>query len=173
MGKKVLRGTDRLIKVQRVLPFEQIVRGPSGEVRLVLFGLRLELEDGRSLTLVHIPPEIAITIDRLNRGDPPPERQSIFDVLAFNEKFRDVFNDVLDRVVIDELNLENGLYNARAVLKSEGLSLSVKMIPSHAIIMAIILDKPIYVAEELVEFEENSMSGELDLDELFEDDDED
>ena len=170
MTKKILRGTDRLVRVQRVIPFEQIVRGPSGEIRLVLFGLRLILEDGRSLTLVHIPPEIAITIDRLNHSEPPPERQSIFDILAFNEKFREVFNDVLDRVVIDELNLENGLYNAKAVLKSEGLSLSVKMIPSHAIIMALILDKPIYVAEELVEFEESSMSGELDLDDLFDDD---
>ena len=172
----VIRGRGTLYRVLRVTPFQEYIHHKELGLGAVIIGLRLDLEGGRKLTLVNVPPEIAIAIERINHGDPPPDRQSLFDVLAYNEKFREVFGDILEKVVIDELNLSSGLYNAKAVFRSEGVSLQVTMIPSHAIFMALALDKPIFVAKELVDFEERSMEnteGDLDDDEdiLFDIDD--
>ncbi len=144
----------KLYKVIYVEPFKQIFEDPATGIGALLIGLRLHLEDNKRLTLVNIPPEIAATINRLNMGDVPPERQSLYDVLANNEKFRDVFEKILEKVIIDEINMENGLYSAHAIFKSEGITLKVKMIPSHAIYLALVLDKPIYVSEALVKLEE-------------------
>ncbi len=164
------REYGKLYRVLHVEPFQEIFRDKETGFGAVVFGLRLLLEEGKSLTLVNIPPEIAATIDRLNRGEAPPERQSLYDVLANNERFRIVFGEVLDKVVIDELNMDTGLYNARAILRSEGLTLRVTMIPSHAIYLALVLDRPIYVTEELVRLEEEFDSFSPDE---YEEDDED
>ncbi|MCE4627904.1 MAG: DUF151 domain-containing protein [Desulfurococcales archaeon] len=137
-------------------PFEEIIEDYRTGIGAVLIGLRLYLEEGKMLTLVNIPPEIALTIQRLNRGDLPPERQSIYDILAHNEKFRSIFENILDKVIIDEIDMSNGLYSAHAIFRSDDLTFSVKMIPSHAIYLALVLEKPIYVAEELVRLEEEA-----------------
>jgi bifunctional DNase/RNase len=158
---------NRLYKVRHVQPFQEFFQDATTGIGAVLFGLRLYLEDNKKLTLVNIPPEIAATIARINSGEAPPERQSIFDILANNEKFRDVFYDLLEKVIIDELNTNTGLYNAKAVFTSEGVTLSVKMIPSHAIFLALVLDKPIYVTEELVRLEEEEFEDDEFEDEEF------
>jgi len=155
----------RLYKVLYVQPFERIIQDMEMGIGAILIGLRLYLEDDKKLTLINIPPEIATTIRRLNNGDLPPERQSLYDVLANNEKFKSIFYDILDRVIIDEIDMSSGLYSAHAIFKSEGLTLKVKMIPSHAIYLALVLDKPIYVTEDLVRFEEEAEA------ELYDDED--
>ncbi|MCE4625272.1 MAG: DUF151 domain-containing protein [Desulfurococcales archaeon] len=169
-GLKTISG-GRLYRVLRVYPFQEIVEDKTTGIGALLFGLRLQLEGGKHLTLVNIPPEIAVTIDRLNRGEAPPERQSLYDILANNEKFREVFYDILDKVIVDEINISSGLYSAKAVFRSEGLTLQVKMIPSHAIFLALVLDKPIYVAENLVKLEEEEFEDDFDDDDEEDEDD--
>ncbi len=116
----------------------------------VPIGLRLYLEDGRFFEMYHVPFEVIEALLMIRKGEPPPRRQSLFSFLAFHENFRDMIGEVLDRVVIDEYDESTGLYTATVHFEADGIRLAVKMIPSHAIYLATISDKPVYVSEELV-----------------------
>ncbi len=117
----------------------------------------LTLEDGRSFTLYGVPYEIVIAINKLQN---PEEyagyntRESVFEVLLH---FRDELKPVgarLLRVIVDELDYNTGLYSAKAEFDLGGLVMRKRMIPSHAIYLALLFDKPIYVLKRLVDEQE-------------------
>ncbi|MEB3760421.1 MAG: DUF151 domain-containing protein [Desulfurococcales archaeon] len=145
---------NRLIRVVAVYPFTRILKDESLGFGAYIVGLRLILEDDRPFILVNVPYEVAEAIRMINEGDAPPRRQSLFDLLANHEGFRELFSGTLKRVVIDELDSSTGLYTATVEFESDGLTLRLKMIPSHAIFLSLVSEAPIYVAESLVDGEE-------------------
>ncbi len=151
---------ERLIRVAYVSPFSRILRDEDLGFGAYIVGLRLILENNKNFILVNVPYEVASAIKMINEGDVPPRRQSLFDLLANNEEFRKIFSDTLKQVVIDELDQDTGLYTATVEFEHEGVKLSLKMIPSHAIYLALVTGKPIYVVESLIDEDEA-----LDLDE--------
>ncbi|MEB3845371.1 MAG: DUF151 domain-containing protein [Desulfurococcales archaeon] len=152
-------GLDRLLRVVYVQPFSRILHDEELGLGAYIVGLRLALEDDRTFVLVNVPFEVAQAIKMINEGEAPPRRQSLFDLLANNEDFRNMFSETLKRVVIDELDPSTGLYTATVELESEGIKLELKMIPSHAIFLALVAEKPIYVSENLVDNEDNEDIG--------------
>ncbi len=117
----------------------------------------LTLEDGRSFTLYGVPYEIVVAINKLQHPDQYSDfgsRESVFEVLLH---FRDELKTVgsrLIRVVVDELDYSTGLYSAKAEFDLGGIVLRKRMIPSHAIYLALLFDKPIYVLKRLVDEQE-------------------
>ena len=149
-----MSGEEGLVKTVGVLPFTALMRDERSNASVYVTGLKLLLEDGRTFTLLNIPPEVAEAIKIMNDGEPLPRRQSLFALLINHEGFKDLFSKTLEKVVIDELDPMTGLYTATVYFHQEDLTLKVKMIPSHAIYLAMVSGKPIYVKEELVENEE-------------------
>ncbi len=158
----------RVTSVDPIFAYQRYAR----QTVYIPVGLRLNLEDGRHFEMYSVPPDVIEAIMMLRKGDPPPRRQSLFAFLAYHEDFRDLFDAVLDKVVIDEFDRETGLYTATVHFEANGLRLEVKMIPSHAIFLALVTDKPIYVSEELVRIYEEEMEEFEDYDEFEEDDEE-
>ncbi len=156
--------SGNLLRSRDVSVFVGIAEG-QGSSYLVT-GVQLLLEDGRSLTLVNIPLDVAAAIMAIKGESEFPVRKSIFDVLANYEKFKEEISRTLRRVVIDELDMRTGLYNATVEFEEDGMVSKVKMIPSHAIFLALIADAPIYVLEDLVELEESEGSSEADFEDL-------
>lgn len=153
------------MRAVKVLPFARIVEYQDMHFSTYVIGLKLLLEDGRSFVLVNIPYDVAEAIKVLNEGEAPPRRQSLFSLLANHEYFKEALGRGLKRVIIDELDYETSLYTATVEFEEEGITLKVKMIPSHAIYMALLAEKPIYVLDDLVE------EAEEDLEDLGIDDD--
>ncbi|MCE4601772.1 MAG: DUF151 domain-containing protein [Desulfurococcales archaeon] len=155
------------MRAVKVLPFARIVEYHDMHISTYVIGLKLLLEDGRSFVLVNIPYEVAEAIKVLNEGEAPPRRQSLFSLLVNHEYFREALGRGLKRVVIDELDYETSLYTATVEFEEGGITLKVKMIPSHAIYMALLAERPIYVLEDLVE---EAGDEDLDLDDDLDDD---
>ncbi|MEN3000057.1 MAG: bifunctional nuclease domain-containing protein [Acidilobaceae archaeon] len=117
--------------------------------------LRLKLEDGRTFTMVSIPADVAEAIKMITSYSPAPRRQSLFAFLHSNERFKEVLGQSLKHVVVDELDRETGLYSASVVFEEDGVRISIKMIPSHAIFLALLTGKAIYVKRDLVDEQES------------------
>ncbi len=146
--------------------------------RITNMGVLLEfrLEDGRIFRLYGIPPEVASAVNKLKEGssyDIYVNRESVFDALV---DLREFIKDLLDkvvRVVINEFDYETGLYTAEIEFNLGGLILRKKMIPSHAIYLALLAEKPIYVSKRLVDEQERLHEQLLELGELDEEEEED
>lgn len=143
----------RLLRAVKATPFTKTLADPqTGYPAYVIIGLRLDLEDGHTFTMVNIPYDVAEAIKMITEeGQPPPQRQSLFALLINNEYFREMIESSLKEVVIDELDENTGLYTASAVFHQDGVTLKVKMIPSHAVYLALLAGKPIYVREDFVD----------------------
>ncbi len=151
---------DAFIRIQRIagLPEEFNIAG-------IMTGMKLELEDGRIFIMANIPAEIVDAVKAIKEGGGPlshDQRQSIFMLMINHEALRETLVRGLKKVVIDELDERTGLYTAKAVFSEDGVTLQLKMIPSHAVFLALLADAPIYVRSELVD----DYGGELaDIDE--------
>ncbi|MCE4607590.1 MAG: DUF151 domain-containing protein [Caldisphaeraceae archaeon] len=151
---------DNLLRVTNVQAYYKVIQDVESGFGTYIIGLALSLEDGRIFSLVNIPPDIAEAIRIFNDGEIPPRRQSIFSFLMNHEEFKYLLGKTLKRIVIDELDMNNGLYTASVDFEAEGLNLSIKMIPSHAIYLAMISGKPIYVTKRLADMEEQNSERE-------------
>lgn len=116
-----------------------------------VIGLRLLLENGDTFTIYSVPYDVAEAIKIHNNGEPPPSRQSLFSLVLFHEEFKSTITRSLRKVVIDEFDSNSNLYTATVHFEDEGVRLNIKMIPSHAIYLALIAQKPIYISRDLVE----------------------
>ncbi|MEM1620099.1 MAG: hypothetical protein QXU97_02440 [Fervidicoccaceae archaeon] len=117
----------------------------------------LHLEEGLTLTLYHVPLEIVEAINTFRGVEhvfgrlTGPNRESVFDLLAAHEELRRVLTSELSHVVIDELDRETMLFTAKAVFSDGTTTIERRMIPSHAVFLAFIADKPVYVLKRLAE----------------------
>ncbi len=140
-----------IIKVVDVDAYIRSIRDPrTGYIFPVTF-IALKLEDGRVFTMSNIPGEIVEAINVYKNNIETPRRQSVYILLMDNEYFREKLSEIIKEVVIDEIDRESGVYTASLVLEGEGINFTIKMIPSHAVFLALITGKPIYVKEELVD----------------------
>jgi len=113
------------------------------------------LEDGRQFNLYYVPYEIVIAINRIQGEDYEVDRESLFDVLPMIAgEFKDVLKSRVRAVYIDGLNRKTMLYSATMEIKVNGAIIKRKMIPSHAIYLALLTNSEVYVAEELVKHQE-------------------
>jgi len=114
----------------------------------------LELEDGREFTLYNVPFEIVQAINKMQSDEPrlPGERETVFEVLV---DLRDLLQELgkrLEYIVIDEIDYNTWLYTAKAsFMLYEGVYMTRRMVPSHAIFLALLFKKPIYVSKRLVD----------------------
>lgn len=143
------REGDRLFKVERIDAF---LTPSAPHVPVIL----CHLEGDRQFALYYVPYEIVAALNRtLNSAEgAPAQRESIFDLLSSFTSFLEDVRHTLMRVVINELNKETMLYTATAEFSVGGTIVRRRMIPSHAIFLAVISGKPIYVAESLVKHQE-------------------
>jgi len=117
----------------------------------------LELEDGREFTLYNVPFEIVQALNKLEENEEISafgQRETIFDVLADLHSFVEELGKHLEHVVIDEIDYTTFLYTAKVSFNLNGLYMIRRMVPSHAIFLARLFKKPIYVSKRLVDEQE-------------------
>lgn len=113
------------------------------------------LEDGRQFNLYYVPLEIVVAINKMQGEGYEVERESVFDILpTLKGELLEVLSRRVVRVLIDGIDYNTMLYSATLELKVDGITLKRKMIPSHAVFLALISEKPIYVKEDLVKYQE-------------------
>ena len=117
------------------------------------------LEDGRQFNLYYVPYEVVIAINRIQGEDYDVDRESLFDILPMIAgEFKDALKARIKAVYIDGLNRRTMLYSATMEIKVNGAIIRRKMIPSHAIYLALLANTEVYVADELVKHQEK-LSG--------------
>lgn len=109
----------------------------------------------RQFVLYGVPPEIVIALNKIKgngnyEGFVAHGRESLFDVLSSVNEFKELLISKIERVIIDELYKETGLFGALMELNFSGVIIQKRMIPSHAIFLAEIAQKPIFVKEALL-----------------------
>ncbi len=149
-----------LIRVKQVQPFYKLIQDPNSNVSGYVVGLSLSLENDEEFSMVNIPVDVAEAIKMINNGELPPQRQSIYTFLSSHEDFKELMRRTLKRVIIDEFEPDTGVYTATVEFEDGSISIKVKMIPSHAIYLALITDKPIYVSKKLLDMEKKWEEGE-------------
>jgi len=140
-----------LIKVIDVEGF--VLDSDTGITSLVCY-----LENGEEFVLYNVPYEVIKALIKLKElkskfidNDLLGSRDSIFDILLmFMPYIKEPMSSKVDMIVIDELDKEALVYVARAYIRDNGLLIKKSMIPSHAIFLALMLGKPIYVTTEML-----------------------
>ncbi len=121
--------------------------------------ISLKLEDGDEFYLYNVPYDIIDVIKKIREDFANdldgPMRESIFDLLSKHDDFKNLISEDLDYVIVDEYDPETMLFTAKVAFSNGGARIVKRMVPSHAIFLALIAGKPIYVTRELVEFEKN------------------
>ena len=138
------------------------------------------MEDGRIFRMGGISLDIAAEIkkylaksggdrkrlatDLINRNDP---RFTIIDMLIDFPDIEKVLHESIREVVIDYFDPNYNIYGASIIL-DDAYTIAKKrvmMIPSHAILLALIANRKVYVAKELVD---DQMLSEDELDRMAE-----
>lgn len=145
---------DGFLRAVDVYVSQSFIRDVRTGIGAYVIELNLILEGGKTFKMVNIPADVAEAIRVYNNEAPYPSRQSLFAFLLNNEYFREMLTNTMKDVRIDHLDQNTGLYTATVNFQEEGVSLAVKMIPSHAVYLALIAGKPIYVREDLVDEQE-------------------
>jgi len=139
---------SRMIKVKRV---EAFVMPTPPYVPVIT----CHLEDGRQFHLYYVPLEVVIAINKLQGEAYDVERESIFDLLPTLEKeLLNVLSKRIGSVYIDEIDFDTMLYSATVEILADGVKIKRKMIPSHAVFLALMLGMNIYVKGELIKYQE-------------------
>ncbi len=108
--------------------------------------LRFELEDGNEFIMNVIPQEIAISISmEINNMESNESRLHLQDIVSELA--------LVEKVEIDIVVPQTTVYQSTIYLKPEGFekSISFSMVPSHATLLAVLNDAPIFVSKALVE----------------------
>jgi len=108
--------------------------------------LRFELESGDDFMMSGIPTDIATSISvELNDYDTKDSRLQIADLVGELA--------IVEKVEIDLLVPQTTVYQSTVYLMPEGFerTISFTMVPSHATLLAILNDAPIFVSRQLVE----------------------
>jgi len=148
---------DNESELLRIVGVESVLMSDVEEF-IEIAALHCYLENDEIFTLYNVPLEIAKAIEKLNNpvdeGSLSPlndDRESVYDVLLLlAPKLRELKNSI-KRVVIDSYDARRGVYNASIHIKINGISLRKRMIPSHAIFISLLFNKPIYVTREVLE----------------------
>lgn len=150
------RENSDLIRVVEVDAFISIVgEDPVHYVPVIV----CRLEDGRDFNLFSVPQDIVITIRKIKGFHIEDDRETIYDILLSSPKSIETFKKHLKKVVIDSMNPLTYTYSAVAEFGTNGAVIRRRMVPSHAILLALLSNKPIYVKKELVDEQERHSYG--------------
>ncbi|MCI2415527.1 MAG: DUF151 domain-containing protein [Candidatus Aramenus sp.] len=120
------------------------------------------LEDGREFNLFYVPAEIVLAINKIKKQSEESisldKRETIYDILSFVPEISEELAKHINKVVIDDMI--DTVYVATVELKFDGVIIQKRMIPSHAIYLALITNKPIFVKRKLVEEQERDREQE-------------
>ena len=107
--------------------------------------LRFELEDAREFFMVNIPFEIARNI-----AAHITDQSSSDSRLQVHELINELA--LVEKIEIDLLLPGQDVYQATINLVPEGFErgITLQMIPSHATLLAVVNDAPIFIADELI-----------------------
>lgn len=130
----------------------------------------LYLEDDREFKMFHIPQEIVLIVNKLQGKEEYEQvlgfdrRESIYDVLydvmSFSTNIKDSIKNVINRIIIDDVIREYGVYVATVEFKFDGIIIEKKLIPSHAVALALLFDRPIFIRRKLVDEQEKEENKE-------------
>jgi bifunctional DNase/RNase len=153
--------------LHKVTDIESYLVGDGNEY--FMGSLTCYVENGDALNLYNVPPEVAEAISRI-RGDEEDFigytseefRDTLFGFLTMLAPKLENLRNIIKKVVIDGFNRRHMVYKATLYLEVDGITIKKSMIPSHAIFIALLFDRPIYVTEEVLR-----ISKELDDEEGF------
>ncbi len=144
-------GSNDLIRVDEVDAFISIVgERPPHYMPIII----CRLEDGRDFNLFAVPQDIVLMIRKIKGYRIDDERETIYDILLSSPKALEELANHLRRVIIDSINPVTYTYSAIAEFGSGNTVIRRRMVPSHAILLALLLGKPIYVKKHLVDEQE-------------------
>ncbi|MCD6301631.1 MAG: bifunctional nuclease family protein [Staphylothermus sp.] len=138
---------DKLLRVEEVVA--EIIPG-----EFIYTRIRFRLEDGRYFYLYNIPFDIAIALKKINGEEIEDDRERLIDILVSMPEILEILGRHLKRVVISDVDYKTGAYSAIAEFTDGNMYVRRKMVPSHAVFLAKLVDKPIYVRSELVDQQE-------------------
>lgn len=114
------------------------------------------LEDGREFDLFYVPAEVVLAINKIKKQTEEnislDKRETIYDVISFVPEVTEELSKHINKVIIDDIM--DTVYIATIELKFDGVIIQKRMIPSHAIYLALVSNKPIFVKKKLVEDQE-------------------
>ncbi|MGC9114996.1 MAG: bifunctional nuclease family protein [Fervidicoccaceae archaeon] len=112
----------------------------------------LFLDNGEELELYNVPLEIAQYVSEGNsfRTSMNGERATIFDLIWSHEDIINLLKEDIESIIIDEYDEKSMLYSAKVVFRSGNVVLERRFVPSHAIFLALITGKEIYVSDEVI-----------------------
>ena len=157
------RDNEDLIRVLEVY-------GEIGYDNLFITRIICRLEDGREFILERVPFDIVLALKRINGETIDDDRERIVDILLSMPEVRRILGENLEKIVIDHLDHNTGVYSATAIFNDHGLIVKRKMVPSHAIFLAVLTNKPIYVKKKLVDEQEELMNNQFKYVEFSEED---
>ena len=154
------------MKKYRVSSFtlQFILSTTRGTLENIVLTLEVDGERKRRLRMYNIPLEIAWELEKYadNSGELPTVqtdfRYSIFDVLMELPDIENILKDSVEEIVIDRLHPESNVFSAEVKLKNNysGVAKKIRMVPSHAVLLSIMGNIPLYISEDLLEFTELS-----------------
>ncbi len=155
-----------MMKKYRVSSFtlQFILSTTRGTLENIVLTLEVDGERKRRLRMYNIPLEIAWELEKYadNSGELPTVqtdfRYSIFDVLMELPDIENILKDSVEEIVIDRLHPESNVFSAEVKLKNNysGVAKKIRMVPSHAVLLSIMGNIPLYISEDLLEFTELS-----------------
>ncbi len=126
------------------------------EIRLPTYpslppALTLQLENGKVFPMFSIPVNTIVAIGNIIYGKRivEDERKNFGEILAEIPLVREYLRKIVKKVVIDRIDNSDRFY-ATATLALNGNEKSVTMVPSSAILLALLANAEIYVDEMLL-----------------------
>ncbi|MEM4431128.1 MAG: hypothetical protein QXT88_02060 [Desulfurococcaceae archaeon] len=129
---------------------EQTIWFKNSPIPVVEARIKCLLENDELFQLDNVHPEVVFMLKKIDGEEIDDDRESIVDVIFSLEIVKNIMRHYLKRVIIDKFDHETRLYSAIAEFGNSSIEIRRTMIPSHAILLARLLEKPIYVRRELV-----------------------
>jgi len=169
------------VKKLRVTSFtlQFILSTTRGTLENIVLTLEIDGSTKKRLKMYNIPLEIALELEKYadNNGEFPSVqtdfRYSIFDVLMDMPGIENILRESIEEIVIDKLHPETNVFSAEVKLKESysGVPKTIRMVPSHAVLLSIMGNIPLYVSEELLEDIEDYREDLGSFGDVFPDDD--
>jgi len=127
----------------------------------IMGALTCYLEDGSEFILYNVPYDIVSAIARLkevNEGiiyELDDFRDTIYGILVMFLPRLKALGESIEKVVIDGFDYEDMVFKASLYITTDGISIRKTMVPSHAIFLALLFNKPVFVTKEIAEISRN------------------
>ena len=174
---------ERLRIVEYDIKFLTSTRGILKNIVLILY-----TSDGRKINMYNIPLEIALELEKYSSNGekvaPDDEdyeyRYTIFDILMEMPSVEKIIRESISEIYINGFDSDNNAYYAEVLINKNytGYSKKVKVIPSHALLLSIMGNIPLYIDSDLITTSSEDVDDmddieDLDIDDIYDDDDDD